>query len=140
MSINDGGPPWPVLTQGPIPRFLHGLIEYFAGVLFIGAPIAFSFESGAATAISIVVGVVVLVVAATTDGPTGLSSPCRCPPTSPWTTCWPCSSWPCRSWPASPARRPRRWLFIVMGVAHLLITIGTRFRHAPERQREHRRA
>jgi hypothetical protein len=61
-----------VLREGPIPRFVHGLIEYAAGVLLIVAPFVLSFDSDAATAVSIVVGVVVLVVASTTDGPTSL--------------------------------------------------------------------
>jgi len=61
-----------VLRQGPIPRFVHGLIEYVAGVVFIGAPFVLVFESAAATAASVVLGVVVLVVAAASAGPTGI--------------------------------------------------------------------
>ena len=48
------------------------MIEYAAGVLFIVAPFLFSFDSDAATAVAIVAGVAVLLVAASTDGPTGL--------------------------------------------------------------------
>ncbi len=59
--------------QGPIPFFFHGLLEYGAAILFIAAPFLFGFDSDAATAVSIVVGVAVLAVAASTDGPTGLS-------------------------------------------------------------------
>ncbi len=28
-----------MLSQGPVPRVLHGLLEYLAGILFIAAPI-----------------------------------------------------------------------------------------------------
>jgi len=126
-----------VLSQGPIPRFLHGLIEYFAGVLFIGAPIAFSFESGAATAISIIVGVVVLVVAATTDGPTGLveSLPLSAHVALDYVLAVFLVAVPFVA--GFSGETAPTVFFIVMGVAHLLITIGTRFRHAPPRRREH---
>jgi uncharacterized membrane protein HdeD (DUF308 family) len=61
-----------MLSEGPIPRFVHGLIEYVAAVVFFAAPFALSFDSGAATAVSIITGVVVLIVAAATEGPTSL--------------------------------------------------------------------
>ncbi len=61
-----------MLRKGPIPAFVHGIIEYLAGVLFIAAPYLFDFEATRATTLSIVVGVVVLVVAAVSKGPTGL--------------------------------------------------------------------
>ena len=61
-----------MLRQGPVPAFLHGLVEYAAAILLIVAPFLFGFESDAATAISIVIGVAVLIVAASTEGPTGL--------------------------------------------------------------------
>ena len=48
-----------MLPEGPIPRFLHGLIEYLAGILFI-APLLLGFDDGTATAMSIILGVVVL--------------------------------------------------------------------------------
>ncbi len=44
---------------------MHGLIEYVAGVVFIGAPFVLVFEDSAATAASVVLGVVVLVLAGT---------------------------------------------------------------------------
>ena len=61
-----------MFRQGPIPRFVHGLVEYGAGILFIVAPFLLSFEAAAATALSMVLGVVVLVMAATTTGPTSI--------------------------------------------------------------------
>jgi hypothetical protein len=61
-----------VFRQGPIPAFVHGLLDYAAGVLLVAAPFLFAFEADAATAVSLVAGVLVLIVAASTDLPTGL--------------------------------------------------------------------
>ena len=59
----------PMLKDGPIPRFLHGFIEYAAGVLVV-APFLLGFESGAAVAVAILAGIAVLFLAAATEGPT----------------------------------------------------------------------
>jgi hypothetical protein len=61
-----------MFKKGPVPAFVHGVIEYLAGALLIAAPFLFSFESDAATAVSIAVGVLVLIVAASTAMTTGL--------------------------------------------------------------------
>ena len=60
------------MRDGPIPFFLHGVLEYIAAVAFVVAPFVLDFDSGTATALSIIVGVVILVIAAATDGPTSL--------------------------------------------------------------------
>jgi hypothetical protein len=60
------------LRRGSIPLFVHGLLEYGLGVLFIAAPSLFSFDSNGATVLSILIGAVILVMAVTTEGPTGL--------------------------------------------------------------------
>jgi hypothetical protein len=119
------------MAKGPIPRFAHGLIEYLAGVLFIGAPIAFSFEAGSATAISIIVGVVVIAVAATTDGPTGLvdSLPVTAHVALDYVLAVFLVATPFVAGFSS--ETAPTVFFIAMGVAHLLITIGTRFRREP---------
>jgi hypothetical protein len=62
-----------MLRQGPIPRLVHGLLQYALGVFLVAAPFLFAYDSGAATAASIVAGVVLLTLAATSEGPTGLS-------------------------------------------------------------------
>jgi hypothetical protein len=116
-----------MLRQGPISRFVHGAIEYAAGVLLIAAPFLFHFAADAAVAVSIVGGIVVLVVAASTDGPTSLINSIPIPAhllldvglaavlvASPFLFGF--------SDESSPTA-----FFIVLGVAHLLITIGTRF-------------
>ena len=116
-----------MLRQGPISRFVHGAIEYAVGVLLIAAPFLFSFEASAAVALSIIAGVLVLVMAASTDGPTSLVNSIPIPAhllldvglvavlvASPFLFGFHDESAPTA-------------FFIILGVAHLLITIGTRF-------------
>jgi hypothetical protein len=122
-----------MLRQGPISRFLHGAIEYAVGVLLIAAPFLFGFKSSAAVAVSIIAGVLVLVIAASTDGPTSLIDSIPIPVhllldfalaavlvASPFLFAFNDESAPTA-------------FFIVLGVAHLLITIGTRFQTAADR-------
>ena len=119
-----------MMRQGPISRFLHGVIEYAAGVLLIAAPFLFSFESGAATAVSIIAGVVVIAVAASTEGPSSLINSIPIPAhllldfalaaaliASPFLFGFSDESAPTA-------------FFLVIGVAHLLVTIATRFKAA----------
>lgn len=117
-----------MLRDGPIPIFVHGLIEYAAGVLFIIAPFLLNFDSGAATAFSIVVGVAVISITATSGLPTSLISSISRPAhvvldyllavlliASPFIFGFSDETGP-------------TVFFIALGLAHLLITIGTRFR------------
>jgi hypothetical protein len=62
-----------VLRQGPLSPFLHGVVEYAIGVLFIAAPFLFGFDERAPTAVAIVVGVGLLVFTASSELPTGLA-------------------------------------------------------------------
>src|SRR3954465_10421846 len=55
-----------MVKQGPIPDFVHSIVEYIAGVALIAAPLLLDYPSGAAKAVSIVLGVLVLFLAATT--------------------------------------------------------------------------
>lgn len=120
----------PMLRQGRFPLGVHAAIEYLAGALFIAAPFLFGFDSGAAKAVSIVVGVVILGIAASTDWRPAVM----------------------RSIPvpfhlaldlvlvallvASPfifgfsGDGGATAFFIVLGVVHLLLTLGTRFTQA----------
>jgi len=61
-----------MFKQGPIPAFVHGVIEYIAGAVLIAAPFLLSFDADAATAASIVAGVLILIIAASTAMSTGL--------------------------------------------------------------------
>ena len=52
-----------MFKHGPVPAFVHGVIEYLAGALFIAAPFLFGFsDDGTATAFFIVLGVVHLLL------------------------------------------------------------------------------
>ena len=119
-----------MLRQGPISRFLHGTYEYLAGVLLIAAPFLFGFKSDAAVAVAIIAGVLVLAIAASSEGPSSLIDSI---PTSahllldfalaavliaaPFLFAFSDESTPTA-------------FFIIVGVAHLLVTIGTRFKPA----------
>ncbi len=117
-----------MMRDGPIPMFVHGVIEYLAGAAFIVAPFLLSYESGTAKGVSIAVGVLILVIAASTDSPTGLMH--QIPRSAhvvldfvlvgvlialPFLTGFSSETAPTA-------------FFIGLGVAHLLITIATRFR------------
>jgi hypothetical protein len=55
-----------MVKQGPIPAFVHSLVEYLAGVALIAAPLLLGYDHGAAKAASIILGVLVLFLVATT--------------------------------------------------------------------------
>lgn len=116
-----------LLREGPVPVFVHGVIEYAAGVAFIAAPLLFGFESSTATGLAVTVGIVILLVAATTQGPTSLVDAIQVvvhvvldyvlavfliatPFLFDFSDDTPATVW-----------------FVALGVAHLLITVGTRF-------------
>ena len=120
-----------MLRQGPISLLLHGVIEYLAAVVLIVAPFALNFHSSAAKAVSIVAGVLVLVVAATTAGRTSLvdSLPLSAHILLDYALAAVLIAAPFL-FGFSKEGAPTAF-FIVLGVAHLLITIGTRFRPGP---------
>lgn len=121
-----------MLRQGPISRFLHGVIEYAAGVLLVASSFIFGFEDGAAVAVSIVAGIVALIIAASTEGPSSLVNSI------------PISVHVLLDYALAAILIAAPFLFgftgesaptaffIVLGVMHLLITIGTRFRAPKE--------
>lgn len=123
-----------MMRKGPIPRLVHGLLEYLAGVLLIAAPFIFDFDEGGAKAASIVVGLVVIALAAASEGKPGLVDQIATPAhavldyviaavlvAGPFLFGF--------SEDAEPTA-----LFLVLGVAHLVISIATRF--LPPRQEE----
>jgi VIT1/CCC1 family predicted Fe2+/Mn2+ transporter len=130
----------PVLRQGPIPRFVHGVLEYLAGAASIAAPFVLGFDSGAATAVAIVVGVLLIFLAATTDGPSSLVDQVPLPAhvlldyalvaaliASPFLFGF------------SDETAPTVF-FIALGVLHLLVTVATRFvKEDTDRSRRRRR-
>lgn len=121
----------PLLRDGPIPVAVHGAIEYAAGVVFIAAPLVLDFESGVATGVSVATGIAILLVAATTSGPTSLVNGLTVSVhavldyvlaliliIAPFLLGF------------SEETTPTVF-FIALGIAHLLITIGTRFGSPP---------
>ena len=123
-----------MLRQGPISRFLHGAIEYLVGALLIAAPFLLAFESNAAVALSVVAGVLLIAVAASTEGPTSLIDSL---PLSVHLLLDLALSAVLIASPFlfgfSDESSPTAF-FLALGVLHLLITIGTRFK--PDRDRE----
>ena len=116
-----------MLKQGPIPALVHGALEYLVGALLIAAPFLLTFASGQATAASIVLGLLLLAFTAMSAIPTGLVKGITVglhvggdvvfavvlialPFVLQFTD------------ETAPTA-----LFIVAGVLHLLVTIGTRF-------------
>jgi hypothetical protein len=119
-----------MLREGPIPRFVHGMIEYLAAVALFAAPFVLGFDAGAAVASSLIAGVVVLVVAACTDGPTSLVNQIPIPVhfMLDWLLALALIALPFAAG-FSDETEPAVF-FIALGVLHLLVTIGTRFRPA----------
>jgi hypothetical protein len=124
-----------MLSQGPIPRFVHGLIEYVIAAILFAAPFVLSFDSNAAVAVSIITGVVVLVIAAATDGPTSLvnSIPQPAHVALDYVLAVVLIAMPFIAG-FSDETNPTVF-FIALGVLHLLVTIGTRFRKEESKQR-----
>ena len=116
-----------MLRQGPIPLFVHGAIEYVAAALFIAAPFLLGFDSDAATAVSIVIGFLIFLIAASTAGPTGLTDQIPIPAHAVLDFIL------AGALVAAPFifgfsdETEALAFFLVLGVAHLLITVGTRF-------------
>jgi hypothetical protein len=61
-----------MFKRGPIPPFVHGILEYGLAALLIAAPFLFAFDSDTATAVSIVAGIAVLLLGAFTAWTTGI--------------------------------------------------------------------
>src|SRR5918998_670663 len=117
-----------MLKEGPIPRFAHGLVEYVAAVALLVAPFVLSFDENAATAASIIFGVVILFVAASTEGPTSLVDQIPLPAHVALDYVLAVALIAVPFVAGFSDETAPTVFFIALGVAHLLITIGTRFR------------
>jgi hypothetical protein len=60
------------VRRNSVPLAAHGLIEYLMGALSISAPFLLGFDSGAATAFGVAVGLAIIVLGVVTDAPTGI--------------------------------------------------------------------
>ncbi len=120
-----------MFKQGPVPAFVHGIVEYVAAILLIAAPFLLGFDEDAASATSIAAGVLVLVIAASTAMSTGLIKSI------------PVQAHVILDYLLAAALIASPFLFgfsddgtalaffIVLGVVHLLVTIATRFIRDP---------
>ena len=116
-----------MFKQGPVPAYVHGIIEYLAAALLIAAPFLFSFDDDTATAVSIVLGVLVLIVTASTALPTGLikSIPVQAHAVIDFLLAAVLIASPFLFGFSDDGTATA--FFIVLGVVHLLVTIATRF-------------
>lgn len=129
-----------MIHQGPIPWFVHHVLDYVAGALLVAAPFLFGFDSSAAKAFCIILGLAFLVVAATTDGPVGIVK--SIPPSVHMVLDY--------AEVALLVAAPFLFSFsnesnptafcIVLGIVGLLLTIGTRFPGRDGRPAKRRRA
>ena len=116
-----------MFKKGPVPAFVHGLLEYAAAILFIAAPFLLDFEENAATAASIVVGVLILIIAASTAMSTGIikSIPVQAHVILDYVLAIALIAAPfVLDFTDDGAATA---FFIALGVLHLLLTISTRF-------------
>jgi hypothetical protein len=117
-----------MVKQGPVPAFVHGLYEYVAAFALIAAPLVLGYDSDPATAVSIVAGVLLLFLTATTTSSTSLVNQVPLPVhilldyvlaavliASPFLFGFSDESAPTA-------------VFLCGGVLHLLVSIGTRYR------------
>ena len=116
-----------MFRQGPIPAFVHGILEYIAGALLVAAPFLLSFDSDSATAVSIVAGVLILVIAASTAMSTGLikSIPVQAHVVLDYLFAALLVAAPFIFTFSKDGTATA--FFIVLGIVHLLVTIATRF-------------
>ncbi len=126
-----------MFKQGPIPAFVHGVIEYIAGAVLIAAPFLLSFDADAATAASIVAGVLILIIAASTAMSTGLikSIPVQAHVVLDYILAVLLIAAPFLFGFSDDGTATA--FFIALGVLHLLLTVATRFirEDAPRRRR-----
>ena len=61
-----------MFRQGPVPLLVHGVVDYLVGVVLVAMPFVLHFSDDTARMAAVGLGVVVLVLAATSDLPTGL--------------------------------------------------------------------
>lgn len=61
-----------MLTKGPIPTGVHGILDYVLGATLIAAPFVLGFDSDTATTVCVVAGIAELGVAMTTAWSRGI--------------------------------------------------------------------
>jgi hypothetical protein len=127
-----------MFREGPFPAVLHGLVEYVAGALFIALPLLLDYDNGSAKAVSIVIGVLLIAVAASTDWRLSLNN--QIPKPAHFALDWVLAAVLIASpflFGFSDESTPTA-IFIAAGVLHILLTIGTRFGKKPDAERSTR--
>jgi hypothetical protein len=125
-----------MLRQGLFSRTVHGLLEYVFAGLLIAAPFLFGYDSGSATAVSIVLGVALLVIAATADTPTGLARSVRAPWHALLDVIAAVLLIACPFLFGFTDDGTATAVFIVAGALWLLVAIGTRYERDLKRERD----
>ena len=124
-----------MVKQGPIPAFVHGLYEYIGGAALIAVPLLLSYKHGAATAVSIILGVLVIFLTATSCSSTSLVN--QIPKAAHIILDYVLAALLIASpflFGFSSESTPTA-IFIAAGVLHLLVSIGTRYRKDEEPKR-----
>ncbi len=121
-----------MLREGPLSAGIHGLIEYVAGVLFIAAPFLLGFtDNTAALGVSIVVGVIVLAMAASMHGPVSLIDSVSVSVHAAFDyalAAFLIATPFIFMFATTDGDGVETAFFIILGVLHLLVTIATRFK------------
>lgn len=116
-----------MLRRGSVPLLVHGLVEYGEGVLLIAAPLLLGFDSDGATVVSVLLGAAVLVLAVVTQASTGIvrSLPIASHIVLDYVLVLFLIAFPfVFGFSDDDAALA---LFLVLGVAHLLMSVATRF-------------
>ena|SRR5436305_654532 len=127
-----------MLRQGPLPRFVHSVIEYLGGVFFVVAPFIFNYDGGP-TAVSIVAGVLLIFLASVSEAPLGLIP--QVPAGAHIVFDYAISVLLIAApfiFAFSDQGAPTA-VFIAGGVVYLLVAVATRYLHEGETLREQRR-
>ena len=106
---------------------MHGALEYLVGAFLIAAPFLFSFDSGQATAASIVLGLLLLAFTAMSTIPTGLVKGITVGLHVGGDVVFAVVLIALPFVLQFAEETAPTAVFIVVGVMHLLVTIGTRF-------------
>jgi hypothetical protein len=124
-----------MVKQGPVPAFVHGLYEYLLALALIALPLVIGYESDSATAISVIAGVLLLFLTATTTSSTSLVNqvPLAVHILLDYVLAVVLIASPF-AFGFSDETEPTV-VFIAAGVLHLLISIGTRYRREEVPQR-----
>jgi hypothetical protein len=127
-----------MFSRGPIPPFVHGILDYVLAGVLIAAPFILSFDETAATVLAIVAGLGALLLAAFTAWTTGIvkSIPVVAHAILDYLLCILLIVSPFLF--GFNDDDTAAAFFVVLGIAGLLFTVATRFTPATGEPRERR--